>query len=183
MKNQTLALAVLLASGAAYAESARIVHATELQAQSQSDAATLATLPENTKVNVLRRSGAWSEIKTANGQTGWVRMLNLRFDGGMAQATGGERGAANPLGALNNLLSSGRTSGTATATTGVRGLTEADLQNAQANPAELQKLQKFSVKKDAAQAFAQRTKLTPMQIDYLPEPMPVHQNTPSFDGG
>ncbi|OGB20448.1 MAG: hypothetical protein A3I66_18485 [Burkholderiales bacterium RIFCSPLOWO2_02_FULL_57_36] len=179
MKNHILAFVVLLVSGTAYAESARTIRATELQAQSQSDAATLATLPENTKVSVLRRSGAWSEIKTVNGQAGWVRMLSLRFDEGAS----GERGAANPAGALTNLLSSGRTSGTATVTTGVRGLTEADLQRAQANPAELQKLQKFAIQKDVAQAFAQRTKLSPAQVEYLPEPAPLQQNTPAFDGG
>lgn len=183
MKNYALALAVLLAAGTASAESARTVRATELQAQSQSDAATLATLPENTRVNVLRRSGAWSEIKTMNGQTGWVRMFSLRFDDSVPQGAGGDSRANNPVGALTNLLSSGRTSGTATVTTGVRGLSEADLQKAQANPAELQKLQKFTAQKDAAQAFAQRTKLSPVQVEYLPEPVPVYQNAPSFDGG
>lgn len=183
MKNYALALAILLAAGAVSAESARTVRATELQAQSQSDAATLATLPENTRVNVLRRSGAWSEIKTISGQTGWVRMLSLRFDDSVQQGSSGDNRASNPVGALNNLLSSGRVSGTATVTTGVRGLSEADLRNAQANPAELQKLQKFAVHKDAAQAFAQRTNLSPAQVDYLPEPVPARQSAPSFDGG
>ena len=182
MRNQVLALVILLVSGAANSESARTVRATEVQAQSQSDAATLATLPENTRVDVLRRSGAWSEIKTTNGQTGWVRMMSLRFDGGAAQPEGRD-GTDNSVSALTKLLSTGRTSGTATVTTGVRGLSEADLQNARANPAELQRMQRYAVQKDAAHAFAQRTKLSPVQIEYLLEPVPVHQNTPSFDGG
>lgn len=181
MKNFTMALAILLTASVASAESARTVRTTDLQAQSQSDAATLATLPENTRVNVLRRSGAWSEIRTANGQTGWVRMLSLRFDDAAPQGVSG--GAANPVGALSNLLSSGRASGTATVTTGVRGLTAEELQNAQANPAELQKLQRFAVQKDSAQAFARRSNLSPVQVEYLPEPARARQDPPTFDGG
>lgn len=182
MKNYTMALVILLTASVASAESARTVRATDLQAQSQSDAATLATLPENTRVNVLRRSGAWSEIRTANGQTGWVRMLSLRFDDA-APSGAGSGGAANPVGALSNLLSSGRASGTATVTTGVRGLTAEELQNAQANPAEVQKLQRFAVQKDSAHAFARRSNLSPVRVDYLPEPARARQDPPTFDGG
>ncbi len=183
MKIHALAYAIMLVAGPAFAESARTIRVTELQAQSQSDAATLATLPENTQVNVMRRSGAWSEVKTMSGQSGWVRMLSLRPKAGVSQNTSASGSGGNPLGALTSLLSTGRTSNTATVTTGVRGLTEEDLQSAQANSRELQKVQKFAAQKNAAQAFAQRTKLSPLQIDYLPEPAPVHQAAPSFDGG
>lgn len=183
MKSFILAFAGLFTVGAVHAESALTVRATELQAQSQSDAATLATLSQNTKVDVLRRSGAWSEIKTAAGLTGWVRMLALKFDAdGGSQTAAPAKSSANPLGALNSLLSTGRTSNTATVTTGVRGLSEEDLQNAQANPDELQKAQKFAADKGAAQAFAQRTKLTPSKLEYLPEPAPVRTNATRPEG-
>lgn len=184
MKSSAATLAVLLAMGAVHAaESALTVRATELQAQAQSDATTLATLPENTRLDVLRRSGAWSEVKTAAGQTGWVRMFHLKPEAGnAAQGTAPAQGSANPLGALSNLLSSGRTANTATVTTGVRGLDEEDLQNAQPNPAELEKLQKFAVDKDAAQAFARRTKLSPVKAEYLSEPAPVRNKASGSDG-
>lgn len=184
MKRRTYVLALLLVTGAVHAQSALTVRPTELQAQPKSDAATLASLLENSKVEVLRRSGAWSEVKTANSQTGWVRMLSLRFDaGGRAQASSTQN-SANPLGALTGLLSSGRTSNSATVTTGVRGLSEEDLQNAQANPAELQRAREFAADRSKAQVFAQRTKLSPATIDYLPEPAPVHKHTqPGSEGG
>ncbi len=169
MKNRALMLAALLCSAAVHAEPALTIRSTDLQAQSQSDAETLATLPENTKVDVLRRRGAWSEVKTAAGQTGWVRMMALKFGDG-ADASAAKPAQGNPLGALDNLLSSGRTSNTATVTTGVRGLSEEDLQNAQANPAELQKLQEYAADGATAQAFALHSELTPVQVDYLPEP-------------
>jgi len=166
MKRWILMLAGLLAA-AAHAETALTSRATELQALPQSDAATLATLAENSRVEVLARKGAWSQVKTAGGQTGWVRMLSLKAEGGPQPAS------ANPAGALGSLLGAGRTSNTATVTTGVRGLSEEDLQNAQANPAEVDRMQKYAVDKNAAQAFAQRSKLNAAKIDYLPEPAPA----------
>jgi hypothetical protein len=163
------ALAMLLAS-AAHAEPATTSKATDLLAQAFADAATVASLPADTKVEVLRRSGAWSEVKTAAGQTGWVRMLALKFgDGTAKQAAGG----GNSLAALGGLLSAGRTSNTATVTTGVKGLDAETLQNAQPNPEELKKLKKFVADKPAAQSFAQHNKLAATKIDYLPEPAPA----------
>jgi hypothetical protein len=165
MKSSSFMLIALLVTGVSHAESALTVRVTDLQAQAQSDAATLATLPENTKVDVLRRIGAWDEVKTAAGQTGWVRMLNLRFDVNGSKANG----AAGSLNALSGLLSTGRTSNTATVTTGVRGLTEEDLKNAKANPAELEKMQRFAADKTTAERFAQRTKLAAAKVEYLQE--------------
>lgn len=166
MRNFALMLIALSAVGVAHAESALTVRATDLQAQAQSDAATLTTLPENAKVDVLRRVGAWDEVKTATGQTGWVRMLNLRFD---VNNTAKGSGASSSLNALSGLLSTGRTSNTATVTTGVRGLTEEDLKNAKANPAELEKMQRFAADKASAERYAQRTKLSAVKIEYLQE--------------
>ena len=180
MNRWILMLAGLLA-GAAHAEPALTTRAAALQAQPQSDAATIASLAENTKVEVLGRKGAWSQVKTASGQTGWVRMLSLKPEAGAQQAPA--PAAANPIGALGSLLTAGRTSNTATVTTGVRGLSEEDLQNAQANPAEVEKMRKYSVDKEAAQAFAQRSKLTPVKLDYLPDPGPAGNNQRNAEGG
>lgn len=180
MKKLMLALAGLLAAGASQAEPALTSRTTDLQAQAQSDSAMIASLPENTRVEVLGRKGAWTQIKTTSGQSGWVRMMSLKPEGSTPQAPAT---AANPLGALGSLLSAGRTSNTATVTTGVRGLGEEDLQNAQANPAELEKMQKHRVDKSDAQAFAQRNKLMPVKLDYLPEPAPVQNTNRNAEGG
>jgi hypothetical protein len=164
MRSFAFMITALLAIGIAHAETALTIRATDLQAQAQSDAATLASLPENTKVDVLRRVGAWDEVKTSTGQIGWVRMLNLRFDVNNSAKGNGSGGSLN---ALTGLLSTGRTSNTATVTTGVRGLTEEDLKNANANPAELEKMQRFATDKTAAEKFAQRSKLSATKVDYL----------------
>jgi hypothetical protein len=157
-------IVLLAAANAAYAESARTIRATELHAESQSDATTLATLPENTMLEVLARRGAWSQVK-AGTQTGWVRMLNLRFDA-KAGASTPASGSSNPLGGL---LASGRTSNSGTDTTGVRGMTEEDLNKAQANPAEFQKMQSYATDKNAAVAFGKRSKLTTATVPYFPD--------------
>lgn len=159
------ALAMLVAS-AAHAESATTSKPTDLLAQAFADAKTVTSLPADTKVEVLKRNGAWTEVKTPAGQTGWVRMLSLRFGDGAAKQDAG----AGAIGALGSLLSAGRTSNTATVTTGVKGLDAETLQNAQANPDELKKLEKFKASKAAAQSFAQHSKLAASKVDYLPEP-------------
>jgi hypothetical protein len=167
MRIVAIAFLSCLAAGIVRAEPAYVVHSGPLQSQAQSDAGSVATLPENAKVDVLRRKGAWSEVKTSEGKIGWVRMTNLRFD---TQNPAPAQSSSNPLGALSSLLSSGRTSNTATVTTGVRGLSEEDLQNAHANPTELQKMQRSAVGREAAVAFAKRSRLAPANIEYLPEP-------------
>lgn len=182
MRKILLTLAGLLAAGLAQAEPALTGCATDLMAQAQSDAAVVASLPENTRLDVLGRKGAWSEVRTAAGQNGWVRMTSLK-PATSATSAANAPALANPLGALNKLLSSGRTSNTATVTTGVRGLSEQDLQNAQANPAELEKMQQFAVGKPAAEGFAQRSQLVPRSVDELPAPAPAPVHNDNTVGG
>lgn len=142
MKSSLLALAILLSAGAVHAESAVTVRSTELQADAQSDAATLATLSENTRVEILGRKGAWSQVKAANGQRGWVRVSNLKSEAATPASE-------TPAGALNKLLSSGRTSNTATVTTGVRGLPREEQSDPQRDPEELKRAREFERDKGA----------------------------------
>jgi hypothetical protein len=177
MKNM---IALLVLSGAVlslHAETAITTKATELQAQGRSDAATVATLPANTKVEVLRAVGAWREVK-ASGQTGWVNMFSLKPESSGASASGG-----NSLGGLGKLLTGGRTSNDATVGTAVKGLKPEDVKNAQPNEAEFQKMQKYAVNKSAGQSFAQRAKLTATKVEYLAEPAPVRAEPTSINGG
>ena len=172
MKIQAFALSTLLATTISHAEPAHTIHPTELHADSQSDAATVATLPQDTALEVVQRRGAWSQVK-AGSQTGWVRMLNLRFD---AKGGSGSTASSNPLAGIGGLLNSGRTSNSGTDTTGVRGMTEEDLKNATPNPAEFQKMQKLATTKAAAQTFGAHSKLVVNKVSYLPDPTSVEKN-------
>ena len=142
----------------AAAEPASVIREVEMKQAPATDAATLATLPENTAVDALERKGGWTRVKTSAGE-GWVRMLSLRFGG----ATTAKPGASGLTQAFN--VARTGTSGTQT-TTGVRGLDADQIANAQPNPAELAKLEKFAANREAAASFATEGKLAPTSVAY-----------------
>jgi hypothetical protein len=135
------------------------VRSTEIKHLPYSDAATVGTLGEKASVNVMTRQGGWVKITSAKGN-GWVRMLSLRGDS--AAKRSGDTG-------LQSLINVGRSGSSGIAmTTGVRGLSEEDLNNARPNPAEFEKMQKYAVNKARAEKFARDAKLKSQQLDYLP---------------
>ena len=142
----------------ALAEPATVIKATDLKQAPATDAATLATLPENTAVEALERKSGWTRVKAASGE-GWVRMLSLRF-GGEAKPKPGASGLTQ----MFNVARTG-TSGTQV-TTGVRGLDAEQLANAQPNPTELAKLEQYAADRDAAARFAAQGKLAAKSVDY-----------------
>lgn len=153
----------LACSLSANAETASTVKDTELKKEPFSDAATLATLPGKTTVEILKRQGGWTQVKPASADKGWVRMLNLRLGSGTARR--GDSGTG--IGALFNVARSG-SSGT-TVTTGVRGLdiTKDTLQNARPNPNELKRMHGYSVSKAEALNFASSAKLHKQSVKYV----------------
>jgi len=148
---------LLLCPLLALAEPATVIRATELKKEPASDAATLAELPENAALEALERRGGWTRVKSASGE-GWVRMLALRF-GGPGAAKAGDSGVAQ-------LFSAARTGSSGTqVTTGVRGLDEAMLANAQPNKAELEKMSQFAATPEAAAGFAAQGQLAAHPVD------------------
>jgi hypothetical protein len=150
-------LAALLFPLLGHAEPATVIRATELKKSPATDAQTVAQLPENTAVEALDRQGGWTRIKAASGE-GWVKLLALRYGGPTAKK--GDTGIAQVF----NVARTG-SSGTQV-TTGVRGLDEEKLANAQPNPGELEKLEKYAVERPAAAGFAAKGKLSAHQVDY-----------------
>lgn len=150
-------LAALLFPLLGHAEPATVIRATELKKSPATDADTVAQLPENTAVEALDRQGGWTRIKAASGE-GWVKLLALRYGGPTAKK--GDTGIAQ----IFNVARTG-SSGTQV-TTGVRGLDEEKLANAQPNPGELEKLEKYAVERPAAAGFAAKGKLSAHQVDY-----------------
>jgi hypothetical protein len=141
-------------------ETAYTVRTTEVKAKPFSDADTLSSLPEKSKVEVLERKSSWLRVKSDNA-TGWVKMLSLRF-GDAAQKKSGDSG----LGALFNVAATGGSG--STVSTGVRGLSEENLKNPHPNPQAMKELQRYATGKKGAQNFAKSGKLAMRQIDYLP---------------
>jgi hypothetical protein len=149
---------LLFAPLLALAEAGTVIRATDLKQEPASDAATVAALAEQTAVEVLERKSGWIRVKAASGE-GWVRMLALRLGGATAAKPG-----ASGLSQMFNVARTG-TSGTQV-TTGVRGLDAEQIANAQPNPAELAKLEKFAADRDAAAGFATQGKLSATAVDY-----------------
>jgi hypothetical protein len=151
-------LAVLLSPLLAWAEPASTLRATELKKEPAIDAETLAELPENTAVDAAERKGGWVKVK-ARGSEGWVKMLSLRY-GNPAAAKKGDTG-------ISQMFNVARTGSSGTqVTTGVRGLDESQLANAQPNPQELAKLEKFAADANGAAGFAAKGKLAAKSVDY-----------------
>jgi len=149
-------LLLLLVPLLAWAEPATIVRNTELKKSPATDAPTLTELAATTAVEAFERRAGWVRVKTAAGE-GWVKMLSLRYGGGIARQ--GSSGFAQ----LFNVARTGA-SGTQV-TTGVRGLEAEQIANAQPNAAELKKMQQFAATPEAAAKFAAQGKLQPVAVE------------------
>lgn len=146
----------------AAAEPATVIRATELKAAPATDAAAVAPLAEQAKVDALARKGGWVRVKAASGAEGWVRMLALRY-AGAGEEKRGDLGIVQ----LVNVARTG-TSGTQVAT-GVRGLDAEQLANAKPNGAELERLHGYAATPEAAAGFASQGGLKPQRVDYPKE--------------
>lgn len=155
-------IAAVLA-GNVMAESATTSKSTELMDKASSDASVIGTLANQTRVDVMERNGAWTQVKTTAGQAGWVRMTALRLDA----TTGSNVAPASGGNVLGSLMTGGRTSNTGSVGTGVKGLDKEDLRRASPNYSELQKMQANAVSKDSARSFAQRSNLPSVNVEYI----------------
>ncbi len=158
---------MLIAIGSAHgAELAYTVRPTEMKAKPFTDAATLAKLAGNSRVDVLQRQSSWLQVK-AEANTGWVKMLSLRFDQ-MGSAPKAGAGSSN-LGTLFNIVQTG--SGGSTASTGVKGLKiEEGLRNPRPNPDALRQMEELEVPDAELKAFAKAGKLNPSTLAYVAAP-------------
>lgn len=153
-----LGAGALMCSRLVLAEPATLLKATELRSQPQGSAAVVTALKAKDPVDISARQGAWANVKTADGKSGWVRVLNLRTGSG-------QRGDAG-IGALASVFRTGSSGNTVS--TGVKGLSAEQLQNATSNPAEVAHLNTFTTKSPDARSFAKQGKLASKQVDYLP---------------
>lgn len=157
-----LALLLLLTCAPLLAqETAATSRSTELKAEARADSATLATLPEGTPILVLSRGSGFARVQTADKKTGWVRVFHFRSKG-IAEESGSGGGI---LGGLFG--GQKRPAPKATATVGIRGLSEEEMKNAKPNAAEFAKMKTYAVSKPDAEAFARRSRLNATPVTYV----------------
>ena len=161
---------LLFVAGASLADPGKTLLATELKQEPFIDAATVSKLEANAELDVSKRQGGWMQVKTAQGQEGWLKMTSIRL--GNAAAAKGDSG----LGSLAKMALTGRSGNTGvTATTGVRGLSPEELKNATPNPAAVKQLDQYSGNRDKMQAFASAGKLQAQSVEYLDTLVAVKQ--------
>ncbi len=125
----------------------------DLKASPSIKSKTLKILETDTPVNIVERQGGWYRVETAPPLQGWLKMLWLRYS-----LTGSEQGGFS-------LLTQG--TGSVTVATGVRGLSEEELEKGQGDPFAINTLDRFIVSPEQARAFAKAEGLKQTQLPYV----------------
>lgn len=155
-------LTVGFTEGVYAADAGKTIVAADLKQQPFIDAPTVTNLPANTELEVLSRQGGWMQIKSASGE-GWLKMTAVKLGTGDPKAKSG-----SGLGTLFNIATTGRSgSSGVTVATGVRGLGQEELKNAQPNHDAVAKMDSFVGAKDKASAFASAASLQSQSLEYL----------------
>jgi len=145
----------------------------ELREAPDDGARSLAPLTAQTPVTRLAgRQGAWVQIRTAQGTTGWVHMFEVGPAGAPAAAPTGNA-ATSALRGLTGFFDKGSAPAPSSGTTsviGIRGLGAEDIANATPNPALVSQAETYRA--DAAQAkrFAGEAALQARDVPALPAP-------------
>jgi hypothetical protein len=165
-----------------YAEDGLIVRTSALKQNPSFVSKTLLDLSPGTAVRSGKRNGGWQQVTVLPQakQQGWVRAYQVRTDLDAGQKpVVQQKESGGVMSGLSNL--SRRTAGlfgqretntsdSLTATIGVRGLNEEDLNKAKPNPAELEKMHGFSSDTGNASQYASAAGLKKQTIEHLPTP-------------
>lgn len=115
-----------------------------LRKEPYADAKATGSFTRGESLEIIKKQGAWLQVKTKK-SSGWVRLLSVK----RGAATSGNQAA----GVL--AVASGRAgTGQVVSTTGVRGLSEADLKAAKFNEAEIKTLESYTLSADEGRSFA-----------------------------
>ncbi len=140
---------------------------TDLRAAPNDTSMLMQSLPEKTAVQVLKRDGAWNQVKVGT-KTGFVRMMHIR--GGSSVVVEQQSSGGGFMASMNRLLLGDRErSGQSkqAATVGIRGFSKEDVERAELNPAELEKLKRYQASSSQAQTLAAQGRLGFRSVAYL----------------
>lgn len=156
----------------------------QLRESPAESAAILASLPVQTQlIRLANRRGPWIEVRTGQGQTGWVHL----FDVGTVPVAQGGNFATGALRGLTGLFGGGNAfapgTRTATATIGIRGLGAEEITSSQPNPMAVTLMETLGLDAAQAQQFAAAAGLAPQAVAPLPvPPTPANSTTPGAAG-
>lgn len=138
-----------------------IINDAELRAKPKLDAKPGIEIESGTRVDILDTQGAWVEVKTKDGQRGWLRLMNIR-PGEKKHWSETVKAGVGSVGVVARTASTD-----STATTGIRGISKEALENATANFDEVKLLDRFRVSAVEAQKFASTAKIRPQKVGVL----------------
>jgi hypothetical protein len=126
------------------------------------DAKVVGSFSRGEPLQILNKKGAWLQVKAKKG-TGWVRLLSVK--------RGVPTGSGSKIsGAL--AVASGRAgTGQVVSTTGIRGLSEAELKAAKFNEAEIKAMESYTVSPAQGQKFASAGSLKTVTFANLKAPV------------
>lgn len=134
-----------------------------LRAEPFADAKVVGSVKKGGSVSIVKRTSGWYQVKSGAVQ-GWLRMLSVR----RGQAAQG--GAAAEIGGVAALSTGRAGTGQIVSTTGVRGLSEAELKGAKFDEAQIRKAESSAVSRENARLYAVQGGLKARRFDYLPAP-------------
>jgi hypothetical protein len=166
-------------------EAALVKRAAELREQPGESSRSLGPLPPQTAVTRLpERSGAWVQVRTAQGAQGWLHIFDLTTPNAPSQGGSTATGALRGLtGLFNRGTGAGSTATTSTSTVGIRGLGAEDLRNSQPNLAAVSQAESLRQDAGQAQSFANAAQLQQRPLVVLPEPPRPASPSPSAAPG
>ena len=169
------AIVITLFASSVRAQSDAVVTRRPLELRETPDdrARSLAPVAAQTPVTRLAgRQGAWVQIRTAQGTTGWVHMFEVGPAGAPAAAPSGNA-ATSALRGLTGFFDKGSAPAPSSGTTsviGIRGLGAEDIANATPNPALVSQAETLRADAGQARRFASDADLTARDVKPLPAP-------------
>ena len=149
-----------------------VKRATELRVAPGDTSASAGPLAAQTPVTrSASRQGAWVEVRTAQGATGWLHMFDLTS---AAAASAEGNAATGALRGLSNFFNRGnapvQASSGGTSTVGIRGLNAEDLARSRPNMNAVTQAEALRLNADQARSFAADARLSAQAVDALPAP-------------
>lgn len=138
-----------------------VTKASELRSAPALDASLKGKVAGQAKVDIVATKGGWVQVKTADGQTGWLRLLNVKPAEGKSAGSG-----LKGLAAAGNVARTGSTG--STAATGVKGISKEDLAGAKANFSEVAQLDRYRASPAEGQQHARSAGLKAQDVAALP---------------
>ncbi len=168
-----------MATAVASEDLAVVVRQATVYSKASSNASTVTKLPAGTEVNVFSRAGGWKEVYSDKLQIiGWVRSYQVR-EGvtasiPQAEKSSDSRGFLSGLASLSRKASGffglggdGSATSSGTATIGIRGLSEEEINTAKADFEQLKEMKTYASSKKRQKTFLAEGKLKKRKVKYI----------------